>query len=275
MTTWASAMSAVPLAASSLPTLVASTRSRSAMSVVSWRMSRDSRACRSGLRMAWASADAGTVTWAPDLPRAGDQEPDDAVVVPVQGDQGAGVQGHARHQAACRCRCRCRARHRPRRARRRLACRRSGAAPRRASRPSRDIVQGDGDGMLHEPGYARRGPRLHEGADLVELGLVERDGDLPCRHTGYHTTRSGARCPRPRARAARPSSDLSVAAGHPPRDRRLGETVPSGDGSSQARVSQIEHGRITELDAVHACIEALGGTVDVLARAGDWTVKVA
>jgi cbb3-type cytochrome oxidase cytochrome c subunit len=40
-------------------------------------------------------------------------------------------------------------------------------------------------------------------------------------------------------------------------------------------VSQIEHGKITELDAVRAYVEALGGTVDVLARVGDWTVKVA
>ena len=46
-------------------------------------------------------------------------------------------------------------------------------------------------------------------------------------------------------------------------------------GVSQARVSQIEHGRITELDTVRAYIEALGGTVDVMARVGDWTVKVA
>ncbi len=46
-------------------------------------------------------------------------------------------------------------------------------------------------------------------------------------------------------------------------------------GVSQARVSQIEHGRITGLDAVRAYIEALGGTVDVMARVGDWTVKVA
>ena len=51
--------------------------------------------------------------------------------------------------------------------------------------------------------------------------------------------------------------------------------VAAAMGISQARVSQIEHGRITELDAVRAYIEALGGTVDVLARAGDWTVKVA
>jgi DNA-binding XRE family transcriptional regulator len=46
-------------------------------------------------------------------------------------------------------------------------------------------------------------------------------------------------------------------------------------GVSQARVSQIEHGRITELDAVRAYVEALGGTVDVMARVGDWAVKVA
>jgi len=51
--------------------------------------------------------------------------------------------------------------------------------------------------------------------------------------------------------------------------------VAAAMGISQARVSQIEHGKITELDAVRAYIEALGGTVDVLARVGDWTVKVA
>ena len=45
-------MSDVPLAASSLPTLVASTRPRSMTSVVGWRMSREIRACLSGLRMA-------------------------------------------------------------------------------------------------------------------------------------------------------------------------------------------------------------------------------
>jgi len=46
-------------------------------------------------------------------------------------------------------------------------------------------------------------------------------------------------------------------------------------GISQARVSQIEHGKITEMDAVRAYVEALGGTVDVIARVGDWTIKVA
>jgi DNA-binding XRE family transcriptional regulator len=46
-------------------------------------------------------------------------------------------------------------------------------------------------------------------------------------------------------------------------------------GVSRARVSQIEHGRVTELDAIREYVEALGGTVDVVARVGDWTVRVA
>ena len=46
-------------------------------------------------------------------------------------------------------------------------------------------------------------------------------------------------------------------------------------GVSQARVSQIEHRKITEMDAVRAYVETLGGTVDVIAHVGDWTIKVA
>ncbi|HEY1623146.1 MAG TPA: helix-turn-helix domain-containing protein [Streptosporangiaceae bacterium] len=46
-------------------------------------------------------------------------------------------------------------------------------------------------------------------------------------------------------------------------------------GVSQARVSQIEHGKVTEVDAIRGYVEALGGTVDVVARVGDVTVKVA
>ena len=46
-------------------------------------------------------------------------------------------------------------------------------------------------------------------------------------------------------------------------------------GVSQARVSQIEHGKVTEVDAIRGYVEALGGTVDVVARVGDWTIKVA
>jgi hypothetical protein len=37
-------------------------------------------------------------------------------------------------------------------------------------------------------------------------------------------------------------------------------------GVSQARVSQIEHGKVTEVDAIGGYVEALGGTVDVVAR---------
>jgi len=44
---------------------------------------------------------------------------------------------------------------------------------------------------------------------------------------------------------------------------------------SQARVFQIEHGKITEMDAVRAYVEAFGGTVDVIAHVGDWTIRVA
>ncbi len=46
-------------------------------------------------------------------------------------------------------------------------------------------------------------------------------------------------------------------------------------GVTQARVSQIEHGKITEVDAIRGYVEALGGTVDVVARVGDWTIRVA
>jgi hypothetical protein len=46
-------------------------------------------------------------------------------------------------------------------------------------------------------------------------------------------------------------------------------------GLSQARLSQIEHGKVTEVDAIRGYVEALGGTVDVVAHVGDWTIKVA
>ena len=44
---------------------------------------------------------------------------------------------------------------------------------------------------------------------------------------------------------------------------------------SQARVSQIEHGKVTEVDAIRGYVEARGGTVHIVARFGDWTVRVA
>jgi ferritin len=46
-------------------------------------------------------------------------------------------------------------------------------------------------------------------------------------------------------------------------------------GIAQWFASQIEHGKITEVDAIRGHVEALGGTVDVIARVGDWTIKVA
>jgi len=46
-------------------------------------------------------------------------------------------------------------------------------------------------------------------------------------------------------------------------------------GVTQARVSQVKHGKITEIDAIRGYVEALGGTIDVVARIGDWTIKVA
>jgi hypothetical protein len=38
-------------------------------------------------------------------------------------------------------------------------------------------------------------------------------------------------------------------------------------------VSQIEHGKVTEVDAIRDYVQALGETVDVVAWAGDWTVR--
>jgi DNA-binding XRE family transcriptional regulator len=46
-------------------------------------------------------------------------------------------------------------------------------------------------------------------------------------------------------------------------------------GVSQARVSKIEHGEISGIDVVRAYVAALGGSIDVVARLGDRTWKVA
>jgi DNA-binding XRE family transcriptional regulator len=46
-------------------------------------------------------------------------------------------------------------------------------------------------------------------------------------------------------------------------------------GVSQARVSKIEHGEISGIDVVRSYVAALGGSVDVVARLGDRTWKVA
>jgi DNA-binding XRE family transcriptional regulator len=46
-------------------------------------------------------------------------------------------------------------------------------------------------------------------------------------------------------------------------------------GVSQARISKIEHGDISGIDVVRAYVSALGGTIDIVARLGDRTWKVA
>jgi DNA-binding XRE family transcriptional regulator len=46
-------------------------------------------------------------------------------------------------------------------------------------------------------------------------------------------------------------------------------------GVSQARISKIEHGEISGIDVVRAYVAALGGRIDVVARLGDRSWKVA
>ena len=46
-------------------------------------------------------------------------------------------------------------------------------------------------------------------------------------------------------------------------------------GVSQARISKIEHGEISGIDVVRAYVAALGGSIDVVARIGDRSWKVA
>jgi DNA-binding XRE family transcriptional regulator len=51
--------------------------------------------------------------------------------------------------------------------------------------------------------------------------------------------------------------------------------LASAMGVSQARISKIEHGEISGIDVVRAYVLALGGSIDVVARLGDRTWKVA
>ena len=46
-------------------------------------------------------------------------------------------------------------------------------------------------------------------------------------------------------------------------------------GAAQARISKIEHGEISGIDVVRAYVSALGGSIDVVARLGDRSWKVA
>ena len=46
-------------------------------------------------------------------------------------------------------------------------------------------------------------------------------------------------------------------------------------GVSQTRISKIEHGEISGIDVVRAYVAALGGSIDIVARLGDRSWKVA
>jgi transcriptional regulator with XRE-family HTH domain len=46
-------------------------------------------------------------------------------------------------------------------------------------------------------------------------------------------------------------------------------------GISQARISKLKHGEISGIDVVRAYVSALGGSIDVVARPGDYSWKVA
>lgn len=51
--------------------------------------------------------------------------------------------------------------------------------------------------------------------------------------------------------------------------------VAEGMGVSQARISKIEHGDISGLEIIRAYVQALGGSVEVVATIGDraWTLN--
>lgn len=51
--------------------------------------------------------------------------------------------------------------------------------------------------------------------------------------------------------------------------------VASALGVSQARISQIEHGRVDSLEMLRAYVAALGGRVHVIVQRGDVSIDVA
>jgi DNA-binding XRE family transcriptional regulator len=60
--------------------------------------------------------------------------------------------------------------------------------------------------------------------------------------------------------------------------KQLGLTqvqLASATGLTQARISQIEHGEAVSLDTLRAYITGLGGQVDIVARIGPTTLKIA
>jgi DNA-binding XRE family transcriptional regulator len=46
-------------------------------------------------------------------------------------------------------------------------------------------------------------------------------------------------------------------------------------GVSQARISKIEHGEVSGIEVIRSYVAALGGSIDVVARLGDRSWKVA
>jgi len=46
-------------------------------------------------------------------------------------------------------------------------------------------------------------------------------------------------------------------------------------GVSQARISKIEHGEIAGIETIRTYVEALGGRIELVARLGDKSWKVA
>jgi len=79
--------------------------------------------------------------------------------------------------------------------------------------------------------------------------------------------------------AARERTDAYVR-GHQLAEMRTAAGVTQAEladalGVSQARVSKIEHGEISGIDVVRAYVSALGGTIDVVARLGNRSWKVA
>ncbi len=60
--------------------------------------------------------------------------------------------------------------------------------------PSGGIVQSDIHGVLHERGNVWRLPGCYQSANFLNLLVVKRDGNLPGRHTNYHTTEPARLC---------------------------------------------------------------------------------
>src|SRR5579875_1499113 len=72
---------------------------------------------------------------------------------------------------------------------------------------------------------------------------------------------------------------LPQSRGHPLADTRkqlgLGQKqIAAAMGVSVARVSQIEHGKVTSFEIIARYVEALGGRLDLVADFGDRTIRL-